>query len=131
MTLAVGSPRADPGSINNAGEVRVYRLQTGTWVQIGATFTGAATSDGAGTAVALGATGNRLALGAPRAPSGIGPGQVSVFDYSAGTNSWTQVGATLTGEANTDEFGNSLSLSDNGAWLAVGAPKNEVGGGGG
>ncbi|CAB4649199.1 MAG: hypothetical protein F2621_05535 [Actinobacteria bacterium] len=128
LTLAVGSPRADPGSINNAGEVRVYSLQSGTWVQIGATFTGAATSDGAGTAVALSATGNRLAFGASRAPSGIGPGQVSVFDYSAGTNSWTQVGATLTGEANNDEFGNSLSLSDDGAWLAVGAPKNDVGG---
>jgi hypothetical protein len=128
LTLAVGSPRADPGAISNAGEVRVYRLQSGSWVQIGATITGAATSDGAGTAVALGATGNRLALGAPRAPSGIGPGQVSVFDYSAGTNSWSQVGATLTGEANNDEFGTSISFSDDGAWLAVGAPKNDVGG---
>lgn len=122
LTLAVGSPRADPSARANAGEVRVYRLQAGSWVHIGATIAGAALSDGAGGAVALSATGNRLAVGAPRAPGGIGPGQVTVFDYSSGLNSWTQVGATLQGEADSDAFGTSLSLSDDGAWLAVGAP---------
>lgn len=78
--------------------------------------------------MALSATGNRLAVGAARAPSGFGPGQVQVFDYSSGLNSWTQVGATLQGEANDDAFGTSLSLSDDGAWLAVGAPTNNAGG---
>lgn len=128
LTLAVGAPRADPATLSNAGVVRVYRFQAGAWAQLGADIAGATVSEMFGLSVALSATGNRVAVGAPRAAGGIGPGQVLVFDYSAGPNSWSQVGGTLAGEANTDVFGTSVALSDDGAWLAVGAPKNDVGG---
>jgi len=38
-----------------------------------------------------------------------------------GASSWKQVGLTITGEANGDRFGNSVSLSDDAKTLAVGA----------
>ena len=125
LTLAVGSPRVNPGAAANAGAVRIYRLQSGTWAPLGATIAATASSTQLGYSVALSATGNRVALGAIGAPN---TGAVSVFDYTAGTNSWAQIGATLFGEASFDEFGTSVALSDDGAWLAVGAPKNDAGG---
>ncbi|MCF8550143.1 MAG: hypothetical protein K9G09_04515 [Pontimonas sp.] len=128
LTVAVGSPRADPGGTSNAGVVRVYRFQSGAWAQLGADMSGATVSETFGSSVALSATGNRVAIGVPRATGGTGPGRVLVFDYSTGADSWSQIGATLQGEVNFDMFGNSVSLSDDGAWLAVGAPKNDLGG---
>jgi hypothetical protein len=121
LTVAVGSPRADPGAIGNSGVVRVYSLQSGTWTQLGADIAGTALSGQLGYSVAISSSGNRVAIGAPGAAA---KGAVSVFDYTAG--SWGQVGSTLVAEASFDEFGTSVSLSDDGVWLAVGAPKNDA-----
>ena len=121
LTAAVGSPRVNPGGAHNAGAVRVYRFQSGGWAQIGADLVGTSVSEYVGTSVSLSASGNRVAIGAPGAAA---KGAVSVFDYTAG--SWGQVGSTLDAEAAFDEFGTSVSLSDDGVWLAVGAPKNDA-----
>lgn len=125
LTVAVGAPRADPAAKSNAGVVRVYRLQSGTWVQLGADLAGTAASEYVGSAVSVSASGNRLAIGATGAAF---KGAVAVHDYTSGTNSWAQVGSSLVAEAMLDEFGTSVALSDDGVWLAVGAPKNDVGG---
>jgi hypothetical protein len=55
------------------------------------------------------------------------PGCVKVFSLENGgddlsANSWKQVGHTITGEANGDVFGYSVSLSDDAKTFAVGAP---------
>lgn len=125
LTAAVGSPRADPGAVSNSGVVRVYSLQAETWTQLGADIAGTSVSGQLGYSLAISTSGNRVAIGAPGAST---KGAVSVFDYTAGTNSWGQVGATLDAEASFDDFGTSVSLSDDGAWLAASAPKNDVGG---
>ena len=125
LTVAVGSPRADPGALSNSGVVRVYRLQSGTWTPLGADIAGTSLSGQLGYAVAVSSTGNRVAIGAPGAST---KGAVSVFDYTSGTNSWGQVGSILDAEASFDDFGASVALSDDGVWLAASAPKNDVGG---
>lgn len=125
LTVAVGSPYADPSAVNQAGVVRVYRLASGTWTQLGTDIAGTSLSGQLGYSVALSASGHRVAIGAPQAHS---RGTVSVREYNAGTNSWGQVGSTLVAELSADEFGTSVSLSDDGAWLAVGAPLNNAGG---
>jgi hypothetical protein len=125
LTVAVGSPRADPGTISNSGVVRVYRLQSGTWTQLGADIAGTSLSGQLGYSVAISSSGNRVAIGAPGAST---KGAVSVFDFTSGTNSWGQVGATLDAEASFDDFGTSVALSDDGVWLAASAPKNDVDG---
>ena len=43
-------------------------------------------------------------------------------DDDLGASSWKQIGLTITGEANGDRFGFSVSLSDDAKTLAVGAP---------
>ena len=59
-----------------------------------------------------------------------GPRYVKVFSLDngggngddLGANSWKQIGRTITGEANSDWFGWSVSLSDDAKTLTVGAP---------
>jgi hypothetical protein len=48
---------------------------------------------------------------------------VRVFELSGG--SWVQKGSSIVGEAVGDYFGGSVSLSNNGLTLAVGAPEND------
>ena len=57
------------------------------------------------------------------------PGYVGVLklvsDGDIGTNTWVQIGEDITGEANGDWFGYSVSISDDGKTIAVGAPSND------
>ena len=79
-----------------------------------------------GTAVSLSANGNTVAVGSPYYDlSGIiNRGQVRVFDWS-GSN-WTVRGTNiLLGEGSNDYSGMSVSLSEDGKVVAVGAPLND------
>ena len=53
-----------------------------------------------------------------------GPGYVKVYhlENNGLTSSWTQLGQDIIGEANGDEFGCFVSLSDDGKTLGMGAP---------
>jgi hypothetical protein len=66
--------------------------------------------------------GNRIAFGIPRIGGNTLPGAARVYDWNGAA--WTQVGADIIGEANTDFFGGALSLSGDGTTLAVGAVVN-------
>ena len=50
-------------------------------------------------------------------------------DDEVGTVRWKRIGKDITGEADGDLCGWSVSLSDNASTLAVGAPYNDVNGG--
>jgi hypothetical protein len=50
---------------------------------------------------------------------------LEVSDDDLGTATWKQIGRDIIGEANGDEFGWSVSLSDDGKTLAVGARTND------
>jgi hypothetical protein len=54
---------------------------------------------------------------------GENSGYVRVYQYSV--NTWTQIGTDIEGEAALDQSGHSISLSDNGNILAIGAPAND------
>ncbi len=47
--------------------------------------------------------------------------RVFSLESSLNTGSWIQIGQDIIGEANGDEFGRSVSLSDDGKTLVVGA----------
>ncbi len=83
-----------------------------------------------GASVALSATGDVLAVGAPRDEEGAGA--VWIFDRSGKT--WVQNGERLTTkggeETGAGHFGASVSLSSNGQTLFVGAPEDNSGAGG-
>ena len=46
----------------------------------------------------------------------------STYAYDAETDSWEQIGESLPGEVSGDLFGSSLSISEDGKRIAVGAP---------
>lgn len=116
--IALGSPGVDKG------RVKCYQYTSGIWGDYGATLQGIETSSNFGNSVSLNSFGTRLAVGIPdgQRTGGNIYGQVRIYDYSAGT--WTQLGASLTGEnKNLSKFGSKIALSGNGNVLIVGAPE--------
>jgi len=100
------------------------------WVEQKVTASDGIGGDYFGFAVALSGDGRTALIGAPYAPYDAvnniyGPGAVYIFTRSNGA--WGQV-AKLTGTANRQAFGYSVSLSDTGNAALVGIPDKTVGG---
>jgi hypothetical protein len=115
----------DPNSI--AGHVRIFEHIGNTWVQLGADIDGQDLLGRSGSSVSLSADGNRVAIGASgNTDAGPGSGQVRVFEYVG--SSWMQLGSNINGEAAGDFSGFAVSLSANGARLAIGADGNDAAG---
>ena len=89
------------------------------WTQLGQSIDGTSSGDGSGVSVAISEDGSIVAIGAD-SNNGIGfssSGYVRVFENQAGT--WNQLGQTLEGNGGFDQFGYTISLSDNGNFLAI------------
>lgn len=132
-TVAIGHPcvKGSPYFYKKKcryGQVRVYQInvQGLSWEQLGEVIYGNKVYDRFGHSVNLSSNGNALAIGSPGVvANGVMLGCVRVFslvkgDADVGTSSWKQIGGDILGEANYD-FGESVSLSDDGKTLAVGA----------
>ena len=121
--VAIGAPGYD----NNKGCVRVYDLIGSTWTQVGGNITnGPAPAGGylSGASVSLSSSGSRVAIGEPY---GASYGQVRVYEYNSGTNTWTKVGAEIMSMGYSLNYGGNnatVCLSSNGNIVAVGAFKN-------
>lgn len=120
VVVAIGAP-FDDGSAVNAGHVRVYRWTGTLWVQNGLDINGEAANDEFGCAVSLSLSGTQLAVGA-RYNDGTGnnAGHVRVFSWNG--TAWTQRGGDIDGEATSDTSGSSVSISNGGLKVAIGAP---------
>ncbi len=124
--IAIGGPLNDDGD-TNAGHVRVYQNNNGTWQQLGQDINGENWVDQFGFSVSLSADGNTLAIGARFHDTNFGDsGYVKIYQNNGGN--WLQVGQAISGEANSDESGSAVSLSSNGNIVAIGAPRNDDGG---
>jgi hypothetical protein len=86
-------------------------------VKQGATVTGEASGEWFGYSVSISASGDTIVIGAYGANKNTG--YVKVYKNISGT--WTQQGAKITGEANAEWFGNSVSISASGDTIVVGA----------
>ena len=124
-TLAIGAPY-NSDSAEDSGHVRIYRLNgNDQWVQVGADIDGEAEDDESGYSVSLSSDGQTVAIGAPyNSGNGSYVGHVRIYRLDA-NDQWIQVGADIDGEADYDEFGHSVSLSNDGQTLAIGAPYNQ------
>ncbi len=126
--LAIGAYNNDGVNGIDSGHVRVYQNIANTWIQIGADIDGEATNDSSGYSVSLSGDGSILAIGAyynGGATNSPGSGHVRVYQNLS--NVWTQLGLDIHGEIG-DYFGTSVSLSDDGNVLAVGAVYNDENG---
>lgn len=121
--VAIGG-QANDGNGSNSGQVRVYENLSGTWTQIGADIDGEFAQDRFGYSVSISADGSILAAGA-YLNDGVGDsgGHVRIFQNISGV--WTQIGANIDGEFPGDNSGISVSLSDDGATVAIGAINND------
>ncbi|MBT3738790.1 MAG: hypothetical protein HOG33_06815, partial [Candidatus Marinimicrobia bacterium] len=116
--LAVGADDNDDKEID-AGHVRVYDYTASGWSQICSDIDGEAQADKSGYSVSLAGDGTRIAIGAKyNDGGGNNAGHVRVYEAS----SCSQVGADLDGATADDNFGYSVSISDDGSILAVGSP---------
>ena len=126
--VAIGAPYNDGGG-SDAGHVRVYEFDSSTWIQVGGDIDGEAAGDESGMSVSLSGDGSRVAIGAPlNDGEGSNSGHVRVYDYD--TSTWIQVGGDIDGEGAGDRSGDkkSISLSDDGSRVAIGAELNDGGG---
>jgi LPXTG-motif cell wall-anchored protein len=121
--VAIGA-RDNDGAGGNAGQVRVYTLTNGAWVQTGADIDGESAGDLSGYSVAMSADGSRVAIGAPQNYGAAG--RVRVYTLTNGV--WIQTGANINGEAVGDNSGGSVAMSDDGSRVAIGAIFNDGGG---
>jgi hypothetical protein len=117
--LAVGTSNWD-GAFANQGGVYIYDWNGAAWVRRGAVLTAAdAVSGDWFGRVALNADGTILVVGAHNRNGSRGG--VYIYDWTG--SAWVQRGSVLTASdaAEGDNFGGSISLSDDGSILAVGA----------
>lgn len=127
--LAIGIPFSDANgsaSGTNSGQVKVYEY-TSNWSQI---FVDAIVGENfaLGTTVALSDDGSVLVASAPQANDPAnGSGFVRIYKYNGTTNTYV-FNASVTGESNSDRFGTSVALSDDGKFLGIGAPFNDSSG---
>ena len=122
--LAVGARGNDDGG-SNSGHVRVFVESSGTWTRRGADIDGDTVNGFFGQSVALSSDGSRLVVGADGSITGSNMGQVRLFEYNQATNTWTQLGGGIDGEAVGDFFGHSVALSSDGTRLAAGGYQND------
>lgn len=124
--VAIGAPGNDDSG-EDSGHVRVYQNISGVWTQIGEDINGEASEDASGSSVSLSSDGNILAIGAPyNDGNGEDSGHVRIYQNISGV--WTQIGQDINGEAAGDAgFFTimTISLSDDGNIVAIGAPGND------
>jgi 6-phosphogluconolactonase (cycloisomerase 2 family) len=118
-------------SNNYTGYVVVYTMDKdgGNMTQLGQTIYGNATLDWFGDSVDISSDGTFLAIGSPGDIYNFDrPGYVQVYTLETSDGlgyMWKQLGQTITGEGDGDNFGGSVSLSGDGKTLAVGAEDND------
>ncbi|WP_456441752.1 T9SS type A sorting domain-containing protein [Psychroserpens sp.] len=126
FTLAVGSILDDANGVDS-GSVAVYNYTNTSWQQIGADIPGETLGDRSGWSVSLSSDGSIVAIGATlNDGNGSDSGQARI--YKNENNVWIQKGNDIDGEAEDDNFGNSIVLSPDGLTLAVGGYINSENG---
>ena len=108
----------------NSGYVKVYTSTGGLLTQKGNVIYGSEIGERFGYAIDLSSDGNILAVGTPyNDKNGGESGQVKVYTWN--TVNWLQRGLDINGSTVGDFFGNSVSLSDDGNIIVVGALYND------
>jgi hypothetical protein len=117
--VAIGGIRAN----NNIGEVRVFKYNVDSWIQLGSNISGE--GEFFGWSVSLNSTGNILAAGAVyNGGNGSASGHVRIYKYNDIDISWIQLGSDIDGEYEGNMSGHSVSLNDAGTIVAIGARGN-------
>ena len=121
IAYSVGVSKTTPYS---AVYINEYNSTTNTWNSLGTPITASGSITLTNSKVSINDSGDIIAYGIPAFSSS--KGQVQMYKYLSGT--WTSLGQPLSGAANTDNFGRTISLNSLGTKLAVGSYQNDAGG---
>ena len=127
--VAIGAYLNDGGG-SDSGHVRIYEYDNSSnaWNQLGGDIDGEASSDKSGYSVSLNSLGDIVAIGAYlNDENGSNSGHTRIYEYNSSSNTWTQLGQDIDGEAVFDYSGKSVSLNSAGDIVAIGAPFNSGG----
>lgn len=119
--LAISAPFNDSPFGTNAGHVRVYEWDGGSWLQKGSDIDGLSDNYEIGTSVALSKDGSTVVIGAPNWGSN---GYVAVYEWN-GSDWAPKPGTALQGESTNDQFGSVVSANEDGDIIAGGARLND------
>ena len=124
--VGIASPYNSSGI--DSGHTRVYQYANGTWNQLGGDIEGETVNDNSGTSISMNGNGTIIAIGADSNDgNGRDSGHTRVYQYNNGA--WSQLGSDIDGEARDDNSGISVSISDDGTKVAIGANENDGNGG--
>ncbi len=123
--LAIGEIGVHPSNwlSSGAGGARVFKFDGSNWNQRGSIIYGESINNESGFSISLSSDGNRVAIGSHKNNGffGVSSGHVRVWQFS--NNEWVQLGQDIDGDGPNNYSGYSVSLSDNGTILAIGAPR--------
>ena len=120
--LAIGGRKIQTNTADS-GTVIIYAWNGSSWAQRGGDIYGESAGDYQWHSISLSGDGNIVAIGTPyNDGNGVNSGSVRVYYWNG--NSWIRRGGDIDGEAAGDQSGYSVSLSDNGNVLAIGALYN-------
>ena len=129
--IAIGAPfNENNEGVFSAGQVRVFELVDGAWIQLGQVLEGDFLYPNLGLSVELSGEGDILALGIELANVGFDineSGIVRAFRLENGT--WEQMGIDIKPQIDTEfqQFGNVISLASSGERIAVGSMNSSGG----
>tara|TARA_X000001036_G_scaffold183434_1_gene173407 strand:- start:215 stop:2356 length:2142 start_codon:yes stop_codon:yes gene_type:complete len=127
--IAIGANGNDGNGIDS-GHVRVFQYINDDWRKLGDDIDGESSYDNSGFSIAISSDGRIVAIGAYSNDSIDfnnsrlqNAGQVRIYKYE--NNNWNKLGNDIDGEDAGDYSGYSISLSDDGSIVAIGAYSND------
>ncbi len=128
-TLVVGSPYKNIGSNSSQGCAYVYTYNGSVWSLITElNSTNGAAGDNYGYSVDVNSSGGIVLVGAPNKTVGSNTSQGTAYINTLTSGVWSQtVELTSANGASGDTFGHSVSISQDAANIAVGAPYKTIG----
>merc|ERR1712238_547835 len=129
-TIAVGALHNDGeaeagryGCVNCRGSVKIFDWSSSgeEWLQRGNDIDGEQDKDFFGSSVALNAAGNKIVIGAPQTGDSSKRGLAYVYKWNNDKEKWQKRGSCIEGTDGGDVFGSSVSISNPGETIAVGA----------
>ena len=117
--MAIGARSSSTTEREKNGQVSVFEYSeaSNSWFPLGGSIQGVSAKDRLGFSVSMSGDGNRVAVGAPRGNEETG--SVSIYEYNG--SAWILFGDIIVGDEIGDRAGFSLSLSNDGNTLVVGA----------
>ena len=117
----------DMDGINERGYVQLYKKGSFDWIKIGDNIIGDDNRDKFGRSIELSDDGKTIIIGATvGGSSSNSKGYVKVYKENNGE--YIQIGQKILAENNGEYFGISVSISENGGVIAIGARDNDTNG---